>query len=89
MADLREIGLEGFYFIEKCYGSGQGGRRGRRGGQAVEAAAPRRQGGWRVDEMEGNQPSCINSRDAASIYGGVNVVNYTTTITSRRGKFYY
>ncbi|KAK4265795.1 hypothetical protein QN277_026801 [Acacia crassicarpa] len=90
MADhLREIGLEGFYLIDNCYGL-QAGRRGRRGVIQVEASAPRRQGQRRADEMEAAAESaCINSRDAASIYGGINVVNYTTPPPYRRGKYYY
>nr|KYP43503.1 hypothetical protein KK1_035070 [Cajanus cajan] len=72
--DLRVIGSEGFALIDKFYGppSASARRRPNRNG-----VFPARQGRWVVqvpnDELE--EP-VINSREAATRYGGIMIVNY-------------
>jgi len=69
--DLRVIGSEGFALIDKFYGPSARRRPNPKG------VFPARQGRWVVqvpnDELE--EP-VINSREAASRYGGIMIVNY-------------
>ncbi|BAT80292.1 hypothetical protein VIGAN_02329000 [Vigna angularis var. angularis] len=69
--DLRVIGSEGFALIDKFYGSSTRRRPNKKG------VFPSRQGRWMVqvpnDELE--EP-VINSREAASRYGGIMIMNY-------------
>lgn len=59
---LRKIAAEGFGDIEKVYGGG------RQLGQRYI---------YNIEKKEGNN-SNINNREAAAMYGGINIVSYTT-----------
>ncbi|KAI4345379.1 hypothetical protein L6164_012508 [Bauhinia variegata] len=76
-ANLREIGLEGFPLIDKFYGPPR------------RSVFPARQGRWVVqvpsDEMD--DPAVINSKDAAAIYGGVMIMNYSNGIKTQNRSF--
>ncbi|KAK7303754.1 hypothetical protein RJT34_14668 [Clitoria ternatea] len=74
--DLVKIGLEGFALIDTFYG-GRQRQQGRWGFQ-----------GTTQDHCCKEEAVVINSKDAASKYGGIMVVNYSKTKPQNRwGKF--
>ncbi|KAK7246367.1 hypothetical protein RIF29_41234 [Crotalaria pallida] len=85
--DLVKIGLEGFELIDKLYGPSA--RRPTNGGFSTR----QRQGRWGVqattlDHGKLEEP-VINSKDAASKYGGIMIVNYPKTKPQNRwGKIF-
>ncbi|KAK7354830.1 hypothetical protein VNO80_20343 [Phaseolus coccineus] len=80
-SDLAKIGLEGFDLIERFYGAPM-----RRPGNVKQ-----RQGRWGVQPPQNHkeEPAVINSKEAASKFGGIMVVNYfpKTKPHNRWGKF--
>ncbi|KAG4990474.1 hypothetical protein JHK82_023977 [Glycine max] len=83
--DLVKIGLEGFELIDRFYGAPI--RR-----PANNNVGKQRQGRWGVQathQSHKEEPVVINSKEAASKFGGIMVVNYypKTKPQNRWGKF--